>query len=114
MAFTREEFIAISRPFIKKAAEDEDFRCKCLEEPESALEEMEGIEVPEGMKLTFVEDVEAHPSLPKPKEVVIELAEEHYCKFKHLDERGVCRVYTFEVEEEPGDYDLTDCAEVQD
>lgn len=114
MAFTREEFLAISRPIIKKAAEDDDFRCKCLSEPESiSSEDIEDLKIPEGMKLTFVEDLEAASRLPEPDEVVVELAEENYCKFKHL-ENGVSRTYTFEVEEADGDYDLTDCAEVQD
>jgi hypothetical protein len=112
MAFTKDEFIAFSRPILQKAAEDEDFRCKCLDEPHAALEEMEGVEVPEGMKLTFVDQM-YDEELPDANEVVVELTEENYCKFKQL-EKGVCKIYTFEVNEAPGDYDLTDCAEVQD
>jgi len=112
MAFSKEEFIAFSRPILQKASEDEDFRCKCLNEPESALEEMEGIEVPEGMKLTFVDEMDDQ-KLPEANEVVVELTEDNFCKFKHLD-KGVCRIYTFEVNEAAGDYDLQDCAEVED
>jgi hypothetical protein len=112
MAFSKEEFIAFSRPILQKAAEDEDFRCKCIDEPEAALEEMEGMEVPEGMKLTFVEEMDAE-ALPAANEVVVEMTEDNFCKFKHLD-KGVCKVYTFEVNEAPGDYDMTACGEVQD
>jgi hypothetical protein len=40
---------------LKKASSDEDFRQKCISNPNAAIKEAAGIEVPTGVEIKFVE-----------------------------------------------------------
>ena len=112
MAFSREDFQKATKIIMKKAAEDEKFKCLCISDPELALKEVEDEDIPEELKLTFVENLEAFNDHPEANEVVIELGDKDCCRFKFM-ERGICTT-RFVAEEISDDYNLDDCAEVED
>lgn len=103
MEISKENYNEACKTMIKKACEDEKYRSLCLSDPESALKEVEGVDIPEGLKLTFVEKIVAggdQSVLPKDNEVVVELTEKDFYRVMYMGEGGRCIVSTYEFEPE--------------
>ncbi len=111
MEIFTEDFQKAIRTIMEKAAKDEKFKSLCLSNLDLALKEVEGIDIPQGLKLTFVENTGAADQSinSEANEVIIELSDKDFYRVM-LMERGVHKVYsyTFDEPEEIADYDSDD------
>jgi len=56
----------------ERAANDPEFRARCLTSPDEALKSMTGINIPEQLKVTFAEDEQGRLNLVLPPEAFSE------------------------------------------
>ncbi len=56
MSWTEEKINQVITDIKKKASEDEAFRKLCLDNPNEAIRKISGLEVPEGMKISIIEN----------------------------------------------------------
>lgn len=59
-----------------KAAQDTEFRKLCLNDPAAAIKEISGKEIPENMKVRFVENQGAHMTFVLPDPVSSDISED--------------------------------------
>lgn len=114
MEIPKEDFQKAIRTIMEKAAKDEKFRPLCLSNPDLALKGVEGLNIPQGLKLTFVENIEASEQRdqsinPEANNVIIELSDKGFFRVMQM-EGGIRKVYTytFDESEEIVDYDPED------
>jgi len=56
MNWTEEKINQVITEIKKKASEDESFRKLCLDNPNEAIKQISGMEVPEGVKINMIEN----------------------------------------------------------
>ncbi len=56
MDITEEKINQVITELKKKASEDEDFRKLCLDNPNEAIKQVFGIDIPEGIKINIIQD----------------------------------------------------------
>jgi hypothetical protein len=70
MNWTEEKINQTIADIKKKASEDEDFRKQCLDNPNEAIKQISGMEVPDGVKINIIENDTGvdHTLILPPKE----------------------------------------------
>ncbi len=112
MACTPKDFEKATKIVMKKACDDENFESLCFSDREAALKELEDQDIPEGMKLTFVRNLGMFVNLPEEDELVIELGEKEFCKYKFM-EKSVLRTHCI-AEQIDDEYDMNELAGEED